>query len=217
MIKIKRFAALFLCVALCFGIMSVVAFAEGEESASVIGDIDGDCKVTTDDARIALQMACGVVAEDVLTADFDLDGFVSVADAFAILRKASTIGNIVIPDKNGDNFLSDDPNNEFIKLISSKYNLDVDSLVAIYSVPDSGTNYVLQFKKKLIGNGYNKSTSGLEKVYHIGSAPERKISYTDGELLEGASHHYNCTAAEGWITFNLVKNEVMAQYPTYFK
>lgn len=124
---------------------------------------------------------------------------------------------IVIPDKNGDNFLTDAPNNEFIKLIADTYNLDPASLVAIYSVPDSGTNYVLEFKGSgLLGNKppYEKSVDNLKKVYHIGVAPEREISYTDGKITFG--DHYNCDVAEGVIVFNLVKTTVMEQYPDYF-
>ncbi len=216
----KRFIkplSIILCITLCFGAFSVCALAEGEETKPVLGDVNGDGELTTDDARIVLRMACGIDDENISLADVNGDGIVSVSDAIKVLRDATTIGNVVIPDKNGDNFLDDNPNNEFIKLISETYDIPTEALVAIYSVPDSGTNYVLQFKKKLLSDEYNKTTSGLEKVYHIGIAPERKISYTDGALLEGSSHHYNCTAAEGWITFNLVKNEVMAQYPTYFK
>ncbi len=214
----KRFfklISLLMSIVFCVGALSVAALAEGE-ATTLSGDINGDGEVTTDDARIVLRMACSVEAEDI-TADVNGDGVVSLADAVKVLKDASTIGNIVIPDKNGDNFLSDDPNNEFIKLISEEYGIETDALVAIYSVPDSGTNYVLQFKKKLIGGQYDISKSGLEKVYHIGLAPERIISWTDGALLEGSNHHYNCTAAEGWITFNLVKTEVMEQYPEYFK
>ncbi len=215
-----KIICLIMCLSLSLCSLGVISLAQGEgEGAQTVlkGDIDGDGNLTTDDARLVLQMASGIIEEDMESADVDGDGYVSVKDAVKVLYDATNIGGVVIPDKNGDNFLSDDSNNEFIKLIASKYNLDPKSLVAIYSVPDSGTNYVLQFNKKLIGNEYDKTTKGLEKVYHIGIAPERKISYTDGALLEGSNHHYNCTAAEGWITFNLVKNEVMAQYPTYFK
>ncbi len=215
--KFIKLLSIILCFTLCTGVFSVCAFAEDEAEATVLGDVNGDGELTTDDARIVLRMACGIDEEDVSIADVNGDGIVSVSDAIKVLRDATTIGGVVIPDKNGDNFLDDKPNNEFIVLISETYNIPAEALVAIYSVPDSGTNYVLQFKKKLLSDEYNKTTSGLEKVYHIGMAPERKISYTDGALLEGENHHYNCTAAEGWITFNLVKNEVMAQYPAYFK
>lgn len=179
----------------------------------VKGDVDGNGAVDTADARIVLQMAAGIVEADLTVADMNDDGIISVQDALDTLYKASNIGGVVIPDKNGDNYLSDDPNNEFIRLIASTYNVDKNALVAIYSVPDSGTNYVLQFKKSLFGSTIEKSPKNLYRVYHIGLAPERTISYTEGKLLTG---NYNCSGAEGMLVFNLVKTEVMPQYPGYF-
>lgn len=205
-----KFSALLLCLCILFSTISITAFAEGEV---LKGDADGNGAVDTADARIVLQMAAGIVEADLTVADMNDDGIISVQDALDTLYKASNIGGVVIPDKNGDNYLSDDPNNEFIRLIASTYNVDKNALVAIYSVPDSGTNYVLQFKKSLFGSTIEKSPKNLYRVYHIGLAPERTISYTEGKLLTG---NYNCSGAEGMLVFNLVKTEVMPQYPGYF-
>lgn len=205
-----KFSAFLLCLCILFSTISITAFAEGEV---VKGDVDGNGAVDTADARIVLQMAAGIIEADLTVADMNDDGIISVQDALDALYKASNIGGVVIPDKNGDNYLSDDPNNEFIRLIASTYNVDKNALVAIYSVPDSGTNYVLQFKKSLFGSTYEKSPKNLYRVYHIGLAPERTISYTEGKLLTG---NHNCSGAEGMLVFNLVKTEVMPQYPGYF-
>ncbi len=208
-----KFLSLFLCLVMLFCSLSVVAFAEGENGEPILGDVDGSGAVDTQDAREILKMASGIIATDISVADMNGDGIISVSDAQQALIKASNIGGVVIPNKNGDNFLSDDPNNEFIKLIASKYNVDTKALVAIYSVPDSGTNYVLQFKGKgLLNKTYEKSPNNLYRVYHIGIAPERTISYTSG--LTG---NYNCSAGEGALVFNLVKTKVMPQYPDYFE
>ena len=208
--KMFKFSSLLLCLCLLFSTISITAFAEGEV---LKGDVDGNGAVETVDARIILQMASGIIESDATTADMNGDGVISLQDAIEALVAASNIGGAVIPDKNGENYLSDDPNNEFIKLISSTYDVDKNALVAIYSVPDSGTNYVLQFKKSLVGNKYEKSPDNLYRVYHIGVAPQREISYTSGKLLSG---NHNCSGAEGMIVFNLVKTEVMPQYPSYF-
>ena len=205
-----KFSALLLCLCMLFSTISITAFAEGEV---LKGDADGNGAVDTADARIVLQMAAGIVEADLTVADMNDDGIISVQDAIDTLYKASNIGGVVIPDKNGDNYLSDDPNNEFIRLIASTYNVDKNALVAIYSVPDSGTNYVLQFKKSLFGSTIEKSPKNLYRVYHIGLAPERTISYTEGKLFTG---NHNCSGAEGMLVFNLVKTEVMPQYPGYF-
>lgn len=191
----------------------VVSSAEG---TILKGDVDGNGEYTLEDARTVLKMAAGVIPEDVALADINGDGYVSVDDAIQVLYEATNIGGVVIPDKNGENELNDKPTNEFIVLISETYNIDPEALVAIYSVPDSGTNYVLQFGNTggLFFKEYEKSVDNLVKIYHIGLAPSRTISYTDGKLTGGT--HYNCTAAEGWMTFRLIKSDVMPQYPSYF-
>ena len=221
--KTSKIIALLLCFAFLLSSISVTAFAEGEV---VLGDVDGNGAVDTQDAREILKMASGIIPEDLAVADMNSDGIISVDDALKALIKATNVdgegegegegeGGIVIPDKNGDNYLTDDPNNEFIDLIADTYDVDKKALVAIYSVPDSGTNYVLQFKAKgLINKTYEKSPDNLYRVYHIGLAPERTISYTSGNLISG---NHNCTGAEGMLVFNLVQTKVMAQYPDYFE
>lgn len=208
-----KFLSLFLCSVILFSSLSIVAFAEGENGELILGDVDRSGKVDTQDAREILKMASGIIEENITVADMNGDGIISVDDATQALVKATNIGGVVIPNKNGDNYLSDDPNNEFIKLIASTYNIATKDLVAIYSVPDSGTNYVLQFKGKgLLNKTYEKSPDNLYRVYHIGLAPERTISYTSG-----FTGNYNCSAGEGALVFNLVKTKVMTQYPDYFE
>lgn len=209
--KTSKIISLLLCVAFLISSLSVIAFAEGEK---ILGDVDGSGTVDTQDAREILKMASCIIPADSEVADMNGDGIVSVDDAIQALTKASNTGGVVIPDKNGENYLSDDPNNEFIDLIADTYDVDKNALVAIYSVPDSGTNYVLQFKAKgLINKTYEKSPDNLYRVYHIGLAPERTISYTSGNLVTG---NYNCSGAEGMLVFNLVQTKVMQQYPDYF-
>ena len=222
--KMYKISSLLLCLVLLLSSFSIIAFAEEgetegtEEPTILLGDMDLSGKVDTNDARLILRLASGLEAPNadyLVYGDMNSDGVVSVEDAVLALRQAVSVGGVVIPDKNGENYLTDDPNNEFIKLIANTYNLDPASLVAIYSEPDSGTNYVLRFKKSLIGNSYEKSVDNLSYVYHIGVAPEREISYTNGQLVLG--DHYNCEAAEGVMVFNLVQTMVMAQYPDYFE
>lgn len=227
--KMYKISSLLLCLVLLLSSVSIIAFAEdgetegSEEPAILLGDMDFNGKVETTDARLVLRVASGLealTAEYLTYGDMNEDGVVSVEDAVLCLKKAieiqenETIGGVVIPDKNGENYLTDNPNNEFIRLISETYNIDSAALVAIYSEPDSGTNYVLRFKKSVFSSKYEKSVDNLYYVYHIGVAPERTISYTNGQLILG--DHYNCTAAEGVMVYNLVQTMVMEQYPDYF-
>lgn len=219
--KIYKISSLLVALVLLFTSFSTIAYAEGEETeepAILLGDMDLSGKVDTNDARLILRLSARLepITDEMLSmGDMNADGVISVDDAVLALRQAVSVGGVVIPDKNGENYLTDDPNNEFIKLIANTYNLDPASLVAIYSEPDTGTNYVLRFKKSLIGNNYEKSVDNLSYVYHIGAAPEREISYTNGQLVLG--DHYNCEAAEGVMVFNLVQTMVMEQYPDYFE
>ncbi len=224
--KMFKISSFLLSLVLLLSSFSVIAFAEDEgndateEPAILLGDIDLNGKLETTDARFILRLSAGMeaVTEDVLVmADMNSDGIISVEDAVLALRAVAKVevGGVVIPDKNGDNYLTDDSNNEFIKLIASTYNLDPASLVAIYSVPDSGTNYVLEFKGSgILGNKppYEKSVDNLKTVYQIGKAPEREIAYTDGKLK-----HHNCSSGEGILVFNIIQTMVMEQYPDYFE
>lgn len=233
-----KLLSLLLCASFLVAMLSVSASAtetadttDAEETV-ISGDVNGDGIVDTNDSILALHMAANIVQADLTVADVDGDGFVSARDARTILRLAlyppkdpdagdnsgdngsGTEGGVVIPDKNGDNKLSDRSDNPFIQLVAQRFNVDPASLVAIYSEPDTGTNYVLQFKKSLVGNSYEKGVDNLQRVYHIGAAPQREISYTNGKLVLG--DHYNCQAAEGVLVFNLVQTQVMPQYPNYF-
>ncbi|MGN1316190.1 MAG: hypothetical protein ACI4VW_03915 [Acutalibacteraceae bacterium] len=113
--------------------------------------------------------------------------------------------------KNGENQLSDHHNNKYIKLVAEKYNVDTELLVAIYSVPDTGNNFVLEFNGKRDEDGnVIKSPDTLSKVYRIDK--NKNISVATGKTTgnEGVSY------AEGTLCFNMIKTIVMPQYPDYF-
>lgn len=113
--------------------------------------------------------------------------------------------------KNGDNVLSDYHDNKYIKLVSKKYNVDAEKLVAIYSQPDTGNNFVLQFYDKRDEDGnIVKSPDTLEKLYLIDE--DGNVCVATGKTTgnEGVSY------AEGTLSFYMVKTIVMPQYPDYF-
>lgn len=113
--------------------------------------------------------------------------------------------------KNGENQLSDHHNNKYIKLVSEKYNVDTELLVAIYSVPDTGNNFVLEFNGKRDEDGnVIKSPDTLSKVYRIDK--NKNISVATGKTTGNVGVSY----AEGTLCFNMIKTIVMPQYPDYF-
>lgn len=125
--------------------------------------------------------------------------------------KNEAVENYEKLSKNGDNRLSDHYDNEYIKLVSGEYGIDTDLLVAIYSVPDTGTNFVLEFDgtKDSAGN-YVKSPDTLKKVYQIDLERNISVATSNGVGNVGVSY------AEGIFCFNMVKTIVMEQYPDYF-
>lgn len=113
--------------------------------------------------------------------------------------------------KTGDNILSDNPDNEFIKIIVEKYGVDAKNLVAIYAVPDKGNNFVLEFNGKTDSNGsVIKSPDTLKRVHQIDK--DRNVKTATGTITGNVSVSY----AEGKLVFYLVTNVIMPQYPDYF-
>ncbi len=113
--------------------------------------------------------------------------------------------------KNGNNQLSDHHNNKYIKLVSEKFNVDTELLVAIYSEPDTGNNFVLEFSGKRDEDGnVIKSPDTLSKVYAIDK--NKNIAVATGKT----TGNINVSYAEGTLCFNMIKTIVMPQYPEYF-
>ncbi len=112
---------------------------------------------------------------------------------------------------NGENKLSDNPDNEFIALVSEKHDVNPELLVAIYSVPDTGVNYVLEFAGSRDKNGnIIKSPDTLSKLYYIDLDRNIKVATRSGIGNVGVD------AGEGLFTISLVQKLVMTQYPDYF-
>lgn len=112
---------------------------------------------------------------------------------------------------NGENVLSDHFENKFIKQISQDYGVDSDLLVAIYSEPDTGNNFVLQFNGKTDSSGaVIKSPDTLTKVYLVDKNGGVKIATGQQSGNVGVSY------AEGLFSISMIKTVVMEQYPDYF-
>ena len=112
---------------------------------------------------------------------------------------------------NGDNVLSDHFENRYIKQISHDYGVDSDLLVAIYSEPDTGNNFVLEFNGKKDSSGsVIKSPDTLAKVYLVDKNGGVKIATGKESGNVGVSY------AEGLLSISMIKTVVMEQYPDYF-
>ncbi len=72
---------------------------------SIAGDADDDCRITTTDVAIALQMAAGSIAPDQERVDVNSDGTISSLDAFMILMMAQmTQVSVDVPEIVSDAF-----------------------------------------------------------------------------------------------------------------
>ncbi len=112
---------------------------------------------------------------------------------------------------NGDNVLSDHFENRYIKQISHDYGVDSDLLVAIYSEPDTGNNFVLEFSGETdLDGSVVKSPDTLVKVYQIDKNGGVKIATGKESGNVGVSY------AEGLLSMSMIKTVVMEQYPDYF-
>ena len=81
---VKKILSVALCVVFVFSSMALSVFAEDEATEPLLGDVDGNGKVETVDARKILRMASGIecIDDEVLNvADMNADGVVSIDDA----------------------------------------------------------------------------------------------------------------------------------------
>lgn len=86
--------AAILCATLSAGITSSAVYVEGV----LYGDIDGSGVVDTDDARLALKIASGLVmvedADQLERGDVNFDGNITISDARQILRGAAGLATL---------------------------------------------------------------------------------------------------------------------------
>lgn len=95
----KRFITVLTVVALLCSVMSLGFTATAFYQEDIIyGDVDGSGAVDTEDARLALQMASGIIAlEDdaqLSRSDVNFDGYITIFDARQILRGAAGLASL---------------------------------------------------------------------------------------------------------------------------
>lgn len=113
--------------------------------------------------------------------------------------------------KTGDNILSDSKNNEFIKIVSEKYGVEPERLVAIYAVPDKGNNFVLEFSGETDSEGnIIKSPDTLYRIHLVDL--KRDVKTATGKITGNKGVSF----AEGILTMQMIKDIVMPQHADYF-
>lgn len=105
--------------------------------------------------------------------------------------------SIDVPSANGTIEVDTSRGNKFTVIVSDERKIDAAYLLAVYSVPNSGQNYVFEFSSKT-----GRSEDDLRRVYLIDA--NGKIT---GVAAKKASEKENISAVENWFCMNvLIKN-----------
>ncbi len=102
--------------------------------------------------------------------------------------------SIVLPSANGDMEVDTSPGNKFIAIVNSERQIDASYLAAVYSVPDSGQNYVFEFSSST-----GRTADDLRRVYLIDT--NGKIT---GVAAKNASEKENVSSVENWFCMNVL-------------
>lgn len=102
--------------------------------------------------------------------------------------------SIELPSANGKMEVDTSRGNKFTVIVSDERKIDAAYLVAVYSVPDSGQNYVFEFSSKT-----SRSEDDLRRVYLIDT--NGKIT---GVAAKKASEKENISSVENWFCMNVL-------------
>lgn len=106
---------------------------------------------------------------------------------------------ISMPEKNGTMVTDSKASNKYIKIINKERKIDTSLLVAVYSVPESGQNYVFEFY-----NSEERTKDNIRRVYLINN--KGKI---ESVAAADASEKENISSAENWFCMNVLIKEVI--------
>ena len=109
--------------------------------------------------------------------------------------------NISMPEKNGTMQTDTSPDNKYIKIVRQQKGISSDLLVAVFSVPESGQNYVFEFYSR-----DSREVDNIRRVYLIDS--NGKIT---GIAASNNSEKSGISAVENWFSMNVLIKEII--YP----
>lgn len=107
--------------------------------------------------------------------------------------------NITMPEANGKMQVETSPSNKYIAAIADEEGIDEAFLAAVFSVPESGQNYVFEFKSKNL-----RSADNIRRVYLLDSAC-KIISVAASD----SSERKNISATENWFCMNVLIKKVI--------
>jgi len=104
--------------------------------------------------------------------------------------------NMSMPEANGTMEVDLSEDNKYIQIVVNKRGIDASLLVAVYSVPESGQNYVFEFSSE---GAENRTVDNLRRVYLIDSSG--KISFV---AAASSSEAENVSVVENWFNMNVL-------------
>ena len=107
--------------------------------------------------------------------------------------------SVELPEANGTMEVDTDASNKFIRKVVLMKKVDASLLAAVYSVPASGQNYVLEFN-----NASDRTKDDLRRVYLL----DDSCNITS-IAAANPSEKSNVTSTENWFCFNVLIKEVI--------
>ena len=104
--------------------------------------------------------------------------------------------NMSVPEANGTMEVDLSEDNKYTQIVVNKRGIDASLLVAVYSVPESGQNYVFEFSSE---GAENRTVNNLRRVYLIDSSG--KITYV---TASSSSEAENVSVVENWFNMNVL-------------
>lgn len=92
----------------------------------------------------------------------------AIPSAGASVSESNVSGDVSLPKPNGKMYVDVSSDNKFIKIVNKAYGIDVKLLSAVFALPDTGQNYVLEWNGKTDGGGkILRNADTLRRCYLI--------------------------------------------------
>ncbi len=208
------------------GVAAETAFVEEEITTDFMPEItDSSAESTSEDVLTSfVEIATegeSVTSQESITTESNVteeNGTVqeavpatTVTEAFETVRAEETTAvqqssgevelSISMPEKNGTMMTDKDSDNKFIRIVNKEKGIDAGLLLAVYSVPESGQNYVFEFY-----DAEDFSAEKIRRVYLIDSFGD----ITSVAAAE-SSEKENISPVENWFCMNVLIKEII--YP----
>ena len=102
--------------------------------------------------------------------------------------------HVELPDANGTMVVSTEKSNAYIRIVSEQRGLNTNLLIAVYTVPQTWQNYVVEFK-----NAESRTADGIRRVYLI-DQNDKIVSVAAAADAEKE----NCSTTENWFCMNVL-------------